>query len=102
MEQKNKVDKENIITMQYRKRVLPLCPRCNHKHVLLSRKELQKTKFDGFVEWHNERTVNHIENPEECNCVLKNEWLNQLVPLDKCPYCNCPLHFDLLEGDYVL
>ena len=22
--------------------------------------------------------------------------------MDKCPYCNCPLHFDLLEGEYVL
>lgn len=22
--------------------------------------------------------------------------------MDKCPYCNCPLHFSLIEGDYVL
>jgi hypothetical protein len=22
--------------------------------------------------------------------------------MDKCPHCNCPLHYDLLEEEYVL
>lgn len=31
-------------------------------------------KWKGFVEWHNKRTLNGIENPEDCQCVLKEEW----------------------------
>jgi hypothetical protein len=31
-------------------------------------------KMIDFVSWHNERTVNKIDFPEECNCNLKEEW----------------------------
>lgn len=24
------------------------------------------------------------------------------IPMDECPHCNCPLHYDLLEEEYVL
>ena len=38
-----------------------------------------KTNWKGFVEWHNERTVNNIENPEECQCSLKSEWRHRKI-----------------------
>jgi hypothetical protein len=56
----------------YTSNELPLCPRCNHRHRLL------KKKVSEFA-----------EDPK-------------IIPMDKCPHCNCPLHYDLLEEEYVL
>jgi len=45
------------------KDALPLCPRCNHRHIFT-----KKSRYR----------------------------------MDECPHCNCPLHFSLIEGEYVL
>ena len=37
-------------------------------------KENETGFYDGFVEWHNKRTLNGIDEPEECQCNLKDEW----------------------------
>ena len=79
---------------------LPVCQRCNHRHRFLRKRDL-KDPFKGFVEWHKDRTGEAVK-PEHCECGEKENWLNIIILMDKCCYCNCPLHYDLLEEEYVL
>ena len=41
---------------------------------MLGNKEDECDYFKGFVDWHNKRTVNSIDEPRECQCNLKDDW----------------------------
>jgi len=44
-----------------------------------------------------------LELPLCPRCNHKHELMKKAkYRMDKCPYCNCPLHYDLLEEEYLI
>ena len=44
--------------------------------------EIELEFWGGFVEWHNKRTINHIDHHSECSCVLRDEWIDYKKSLE--------------------